>query len=92
MNNSNIDNALIGQKNALIALIDSTELKDIKTALLVLRYNVPVWCALNYAYKGVELCQRAISNIDSIKRVWARKELLQEWETVKTLYWASIKP
>lgn len=55
---ADLDNALIHQKDALIALIDSDDDAKVLKALTILECNLELWAACRYAYKGVELTKR----------------------------------
>lgn len=55
---ADLDNALIHQKDALIALIADGDDATVRWVLTVLEFNLELWAACRYAYKGVELAKR----------------------------------
>lgn len=54
------DNLLVDQKNMIVAKIDCGSYSFVIDSLRIL---APMWGAAGYAYKGVELCERAIQHL-----------------------------
>ena len=57
-----IDNLLVGQKDAIRGLIDNGKFEGAIGALSVV---ADMWIAEDYAYKGIELCERACGLLDN---------------------------
>jgi len=51
-----LDNLLVGQKDKIICLIDNEQWMTALRMLMLLR---PLWIRCNYAYKMIELVERA---------------------------------
>ena len=58
-----IDNAAMHQKDTLIDMIDSDDFAQWDLALSFLRFLREMWAAINYSYKGRELCLRITQRI-----------------------------
>lgn len=82
----NIENALVGQKNDLICLInyanDGTELAFAERTLRMLS---PMWHALGYGYKTRELRQRIVSRANELLADGARKQNRKKLEDLAAL-------
>lgn len=71
MNESNIDNALMAQKDCILDLLNEIEnnhpidLDNVNHVLLLLKYSVRLWNSARYGYKGLELVGRLQSILRS---------------------------
>lgn len=59
MSDANVDNALVGQKDAIISRINRAEdYSDLDKAAALLMFARPLWVACGYGYKAEEIRQR----------------------------------
>lgn len=64
LNSAELDNALVGQKNAILALLNTTEDADGFHDLLdMVELLKPVWLATGYGYKLAEVCDRIATSV-----------------------------
>lgn len=96
---SDIDNALVAVKDALIKAIDTGRFDEVAGAIRTLQHVVPLFKALGYAYKGRELAERArnklMSNLDTEGAIIPQNtrtfivRLIAEAEVVRHAYMAA---
>ena len=53
-----VDNALVDMKDEIISRIDGGSLSALECEMEFLSRIMPLWAAMDYAYKGVELSRR----------------------------------
>lgn len=59
---------LTAEKDQLIGLADAVRIPKLLTCVIQLEDCIKRWCRENYAYKGAEIAQRALTTLE--RRTW----------------------